>query len=53
MSVLTGMGDVEIYYVFSIFKLYIQYEFEFSFNMLIKCTANIFITDYKYVNSTL
>jgi len=53
MSVLTGMGDGEIYSIFSIFKLYIQHEFEFNFNTLIKCTANIFITNYKYVNSTL
>jgi len=53
MSVLMGMGDGEIYSIFSIFKLYFQHEFESSFNTLIKCIANIFITNYKYVNNTL
>jgi len=48
-----GMGDGEIYSIFSKFKLYIQHEFESSFNTFIKYTANIFITNYKYVNSTL
>jgi len=53
MSVLMRMSDGEIYSIFSIFKLYIQHEFKSNFNTLIKCIANIFITNYKYVNSTL
>jgi len=36
MSVLTRMSDREIYSIFSIFKLYIQHKFEFSFNTLVK-----------------
>jgi len=50
--VLTRMGDEWAHSIFSLFKI-ILHKFEcFSFSMLIKCTANIFITNYKYVNST-